>query len=158
MPAAGPTGSGFALARPLYLRPMAQENEVLNRLVPGTMMEALGIRFTLVEPGYVEATMPVDDRTHQPYGILHGGASAALAETIASHGSALLVVGQNKMCVGVELNINHLKSKSEGVVTGKAQILHQGRSTHVWSIDVVDESGSRIAVSRLTVLIKDRKP
>ncbi|MBL7942839.1 MAG: hotdog fold thioesterase [Flavobacteriales bacterium] len=132
------------------------EANTLNGMVSGTLMEALGIRFTRVEAGLVEATMPVDTRTHQPYGILHGGASAALAETVASHGSAVLMHGTDKWCVGVELNINHLKSKTSGTVIGRARILHQGRTTHIWNIDVLDEQENLIAVSRLTVLIRDK--
>lgn len=122
-----------------------------------TMMGALGIEFTKVEKGYIEATMPVDKRTHQPYGLLHGGASAALAETIASFGSHFLVEEEGALCVGVELNINHIKSKRNGHVTGKAKILHQGRSSHVWSIEISDEKGDLIAISRLTVMVKRKK-
>ena len=117
-------------------------------------MGALGIEFTKVENGYIEATMPVDHRTHQPYGLLHGGASAALAETIGSFGSHILVGNAGGLAVGVELNINHLKSKRHGIVTGKAKILHAGKSTHVWNIEIVDEENTLLAVSRLTVMVK----
>jgi uncharacterized protein (TIGR00369 family) len=98
--------------------------------------------------------MPVDARTHQPYGLLHGGASAALAETIGSFGSHLLVEKEGGIAVGVELNINHLKSKRHGLVTGKGTIIHQGRSSHVWNIEICDENGGLLAVSRLTVMVK----
>jgi 1,4-dihydroxy-2-naphthoyl-CoA hydrolase len=98
--------------------------------------------------------MPVDHRTHQPYGLLHGGASAALAETLGSYGSHVLVGDAGGIGVGVELNINHLKSKRHGFVTGKAKILHQGKSTHVWNIDILDEEDVLLATSRLTVMVK----
>lgn len=126
----------------------------VNELRASTLMGALGMEITVIEPGYVEATMPVDHRTHQPYGLLHGGASAALAETLGSFGSHVLVEKEGGLAVGVELNINHLKSKRHGVVTGKAKILHQGKSSHVWNIEIVDEEGNLLAVSRLTVMVK----
>jgi 1,4-dihydroxy-2-naphthoyl-CoA hydrolase len=119
-----------------------------------TLMGSLGIRFTKIENGYLEATMPVDHRTHQPYGLLHGGASAALAETIGSYGSQILAENDGGICVGVELNINHIKSKRHGVVTGKGKCLHRGSSSHVWSIEIVDENDQLLAISRLTVLVK----
>jgi 1,4-dihydroxy-2-naphthoyl-CoA hydrolase len=128
--------------------------EKANALSSSTLLGALGIVFTKVESGYIEATMPVDHRTHQPYGLLHGGASAALAETLGSFGSHLLVAEKGGMAVGVELNINHLKSKRNGFVKGVAKILHEGKSLHIWNIDVLDEEGKTLAVSRLTVMIK----
>ncbi|MFN9391702.1 MAG: PaaI family thioesterase [Flavobacteriales bacterium] len=127
----------------------------VHEMVGSTMLGALGIRFTRIRPGYLEATMPVDDRTRQPYGLLHGGASAALAETLGSFGSHLLVQDSGGLAVGVELNINHLKSKRGGEVTGKATILHQGKRTHVWNIEIADEEGHTVAVSRLTVMIRE---
>jgi len=126
----------------------------VNTLNKSTLMGALGIEFTKTDIGYLEATMPVDERTHQPYGLLHGGASAALAETLGSFGSHMLVHDLGGMAVGVELNINHLKSKRHGYVTGKARIIHQGKSSHVWNIEIVDEDLQLLAVSRLTVMIK----
>lgn len=132
-------------------------NDILahvNKMTDSTLMGSLGIEFIKVENGYLEATMPVDHRTHQPYGLLHGGASAALAETLGSFGSHVLVADSGGMAVGVELNINHLKSKRHGKVTGIARILHQGKSSHVWNIDIVDEEKQLLAVSRLTVMIK----
>lgn len=137
--------------------PMDEKLKQVNAYSEKTLMGALGIVFTKLEKGYIEATMPVDHRTHQPYGLLHGGASAALAETIGSYGSHLLVEEEGGICVGVELNINHLKSKKSGTVTGKAKILHEGRSSHVWSIEIVDEENNLIAISRLTVMVKRKK-
>ncbi len=119
-----------------------------------TLIGTLGIVFTKISDGLVEATMPVDSRTHQPLGLLHGGASAALAETIGSYGSHLLVMANGGTCMGVELNINHLRSKRHGMVWGKAKIIHQGKSTHVWGIEIVDEENNLIAISRLTVIVK----
>lgn len=125
-----------------------------NALSDKTMLGALGIEFTVIKEGYLEATMPVDHRTQQPYGLLHGGASAALAETLGSYGSHLIAEAHGGICVGVELNINHLKSKRSGIVTGRASILHQGRSLHVWNIEIVDEESNLLAISRLTVMVK----
>ncbi|MEY3397850.1 MAG: hypothetical protein RL220_444 [Bacteroidota bacterium] len=133
---------------------MNDKLQQLAKLRDNTLMEALGMEFTHIENGHVEARMPVDRRTHQPYGVLHGGASAALAETLGSFGSHMLVMEQGGTAYGVELNINHLKSVRHGWVTGVARILQQGKSIHVWDIDIFNEAGDRIAVSRLTVAIK----
>jgi 1,4-dihydroxy-2-naphthoyl-CoA hydrolase len=97
--------------------------------------------------------MPVDSRTHQPYGMLHGGASVVLAETLGSIGSHFLVKDEGKAAVGVEVNANHLKSVVSGWVYGEAQIVHRGRKLHVWSIDLKNEDGEIICTSRLTVMI-----
>jgi 1,4-dihydroxy-2-naphthoyl-CoA hydrolase len=142
---------------PLYFCGMSSTIESANEFSKNTLLGSLGIEFTHLEPGHVEATMPVDARTHQPYGLLHGGASAALAETIGSYGSHLLVAPLGGIGVGVELNINHCKSKRHGWVKGIARILHKGKSTHVWDIRIVDEENQTIAVSRLTVMIKSAK-
>lgn len=140
-----------------YLRPMIFDLDTANTFSENTLLGALGMQFTVLQEGYVEATMPVDPRTHQPYGLLHGGASAALAETIGSYGSALLVHPIGGIAVGVELNINHIKSKRSGTVTGCAKLIHRGSNTHVWNIEIVDEERNVLAVSRLTVLIKKSK-
>ena len=131
--------------------------EKANWYSENTMLGALGIRITHIAEGHVEATMPVDHRTHQPYGQLHGGASAALAETIASIGSQV-IAGSEAHVVGVELNINHQRAKREDEVTGIARIVHTGRSTHIWNIEIMDEEKKLIAVSRLTVLVKTKQP
>jgi 1,4-dihydroxy-2-naphthoyl-CoA hydrolase len=128
-----------------------------NALSDSTLLGALGIEFTHIAAGHIEATMPVDHRTQQPYGLLHGGASAALAETLGSYGSHLLAHEKGGIAVGVELNINHVKSKRNGMVTGIAKILHQGRTIHIWNIDIVDEEKQLIASSRLTVMVKEKK-
>ena len=97
--------------------------------------------------------MPVDSRTHQPYGMLHGGASVVLAETLGSVGSHFLVKDDGKAAVGIEVNANHLKSIRKGWVYGEANIVHRGGKLHVWSIDIKNEAGELICTSRLTVMI-----
>ena len=121
------------------------------------MAAAIGIEFVELTKDKVIATMPVDDRTKQPFGLLHGGASAALAETLASTGAFLNIDGETQAAVGVELNINHLRAKTEGIVTGTATPLHRGRRTHVWDIRIEDEQARLVAVSRLTLAIVDRR-
>lgn len=118
-----------------------------------TLIETLGIKITEIEEGRVVATMPVDGRTHQPFGILHGGASVALAETVASFGSYYLVDQETESCAGLEINANHIKGKREGTVTAIATILHRGRTTMVWDIKIVDEEQNLICVSRCTVAV-----
>ncbi|MEN9348809.1 MAG: hypothetical protein RLZZ77_2320 [Bacteroidota bacterium] len=147
-----------AKVTPTFSNNMTEQEiiEKVNAFSEKTLMKSLGIVFTRCEKGHVEATMPVDERTHQPYGLLHGGASAALAETLGSYGSHMLVQEQGGLAVGVELNINHLKSKRHGLVTGVAKILHQGKSSHVWNIEVLDEEKTLLAISRLTVMIKSK--
>ncbi|TVR82550.1 MAG: PaaI family thioesterase [Chitinophagaceae bacterium] len=120
-------------------------------------MEHLGIEYTIAEEGYLEATMPVDKRTHQPMGLLHGGASAALAESLGSAGSTMLVNLEEYEIRGVELNINHLRGVREGRVTGKATIVHQGRTTHIWDIKIEDDEQNLVAVSRLTIIVLPRR-
>jgi 1,4-dihydroxy-2-naphthoyl-CoA hydrolase len=131
--------------------------ETANNLSGSTLLGALGIEFTVIENGHIEAIMPVDHRTQQPYGLLHGGASAALAETLGSYGSHLIASESGGIAVGVELNINHVKPKRSGTVTGIAKILHRGKSIHIWNIDIVDEEHLLIASSRLTVMVKEKK-
>jgi 1,4-dihydroxy-2-naphthoyl-CoA hydrolase len=128
-----------------------------NSLSNSTLLGALGIEFTHIERGHIEATMPVDHRTQQPYGLLHGGASAALAETLGSYGSHLIAAENGGIAVGVELNINHVKSKRNGTVTGIATLLHMGKTIHIWNIDIKDEEQQLIASSRLTVMVKEKK-
>jgi uncharacterized protein (TIGR00369 family) len=122
-----------------------------------TLLGALGIEMVEMSEMKVVAKMPVDKRTHQPYGILHGGASAALAETVASVGSFLVAQKNNSIAVGVDLNITHLKSKRHGFVTGIATPIKLGRNIHVWNIDIVDEEGEAIAKAKLTSMIKQAK-
>ncbi len=118
-----------------------------------TMNEFIGIEFTEVGENYLKAKMAVDHRTRQAYGILHGGASVTLAETIGSIGSAMVIDQSKFYCVGVEINANHVRSIKEGFVIGKAVPLHIGSTTHVWDIKIVDEKERLICVCRLTVFI-----
>ena len=128
----------------------------LNALSEHTAMRQLGIEFTEVGPDFVRGTMPVDARTHQPYGLLHGGASVLLAETLGSSAGGMCV-GPDQGVVGIEINANHLAGVREGLVTGTARALHLGRSTQVWDIRIEDERGRLACVSRLTLAVVDRK-
>lgn len=121
-----------------------------------TLAAHLGIVFTALGDDYLEATMPVDNRTHQPYGLLHGGASAALAETLGSVGSALVVDHSAFYTLGIEINANHIKAARNGLVTGRATPVHLGKTLHVWNIHIRDAAQQLICVSRLTVIIKKR--
>jgi 1,4-dihydroxy-2-naphthoyl-CoA hydrolase len=127
--------------------------EKLNQFSIDTMNEMLGIRITEIGENYIKGTMPVDRRTHQAYGILHGGASAALAETLGSIGSVIIVDPEQYICVGVEINANHIRSVRNGLVTGTAVPLHIGASSHVWDIKILDMNEKLVCVSRLTVFI-----
>ena len=124
----------------------------LNALSANTAMEPLGIEFTELGPDFLCATMPVDRRTHQPYGLLHGGASVLLAETLGST-AAMLCVAEGERCVGIEINANHLRAVRDGIVTGTARPLHVGRQTQVWEIRVEDAARRLVCVSRLTVAV-----
>lgn len=118
-----------------------------------TLIEALGIRILTLEKGKVVATMPVDERTRQPFGLLHGGASVALAETVASIGAYELVDKETEGVAGLEINANHVRGKRDGHVTAIASVLHQGKTTMVWDIKIVDEEDKLICVSRCTVAV-----
>lgn len=118
--------------------------------------KVLGIEITSQKDGLVEGTMPVDERTQQPYGILHGGASVVLAETLGSVGSHFIAETEGKLAVGIEVNANHVGQVRSGLVYGKAEILHRGRTLHVWSIEIRDERGRMVCTSRLTVMLVDR--
>ena len=129
--------------------------DTLNGWSEGTLMQPLGIAFTEIGPDYLRGTMPVDARTRQPYGLLHGGASAALAETLGST-AAGMCVGEGEGVVGIEINANHLRGVREGTVTGTARPLHVGRSTQVWEIRIEDERGRLACISRLTLAVVPR--
>ena len=116
----------------------------------------LGMEMVELSRERVVATMPVDDRTRQPFGLLHGGASIALAETVASFGAAIHIDRERFAAVGLEINGNHLRAKSDGSVRATAVPLHLGRSTQVWSIEIVDEEGRLVCVSRCTLAIVPR--
>ena len=125
----------------------------LQPLATNTMGGHLGIEFTEVGEDFLKGRMPVDHRTRQPYGLLHGGASVALAETLGSVGAAMVVNHQQYNAVGLEINANHIRGVREGFVTGIARPLHIGKSTQVWEIRITDERDKLICVSRLTVAI-----
>ncbi len=128
----------------------------LNARSAGTLMETLGIVFTELGDGYLRATMPVDARTHQPYGLLHGGASVVLAETLGSS-AGVLAAGGNAV-VGLEINANHLRAVRSGVVTGTTRPIHIGRSTQVWEIQIEDAAGRAVCISRITLAVLPRPP
>lgn len=129
----------------------------LLTIVNGTMAEFLGIEFTELGEDYLCATMPVDEKTKQPYGLLHGGASCVLAETVGSVASALVIDQSKFICVGLEINANHVRSAKSGLVTATASSLHLGSGTHVWDIRIKDENKQLICVSRLTVAILPKR-
>ncbi len=128
-----------------------------NTLCTNTLVAHLGITFQVDDEGRFCASMPVDARTHQPMGLLHGGATAALAESLGSMASALLIDRSAQGVVGIEVNANHLKGVRSGRVTAVGELVHHGRTTHVWNIRVLDGSGALCAVCRLTNLIIDRR-
>lgn len=121
------------------------------------MVEHLGIVFTEVGEDYLTATLPVDKRTYQPYGLLHGGASLALAETLGSMAAAFCVDRTKQYCVGLEINANHVKSAREGIVTGTTRPIHIGKRTHVWEIKIVNPQNELISISRITMAVIDKK-
>ena len=126
--------------------------EQANQVRANTIVEHLGIEFTEIGADYITATMPVDGRTHQPMGILHGGASVVLAETVGSF-AAQMAAEPGYYCVGLDINANHLKSVRSGVVTGIAKPIHIGRSTQVWEINITNEENKLVCVSRLTMSV-----
>jgi len=122
-----------------------------------TMGEHLGIRFSEVGENYLKGTMPVDHRTIQPYGLLHGGASVALAETLGSVAAAMVIDPEQFICVGQEINANHIRGVRNGLVTGVASPIHLGSSSHVWEIKIYDEVEKLVCISRLTVAILKKR-
>ena len=139
-----------------YIWPEGASLDALNAVSAGTLMQSLGIVFTELGDGYLRATMPVDARTHQPYGLLHGGASVALAETLGSSAGILMAPGQ--AVVGLEINANHLRAVRSGVVTGTARPQHLGRSTQVWDIRIEDAAGKPVCISRITLAVLPQPP
>ncbi|ULQ57910.1 hotdog fold thioesterase [Flavihumibacter rivuli] len=131
--------------------------EQLTALGKGTLGEHLGMEWTEIGPDYLKARMPVDHRTKQPYGLLHGGASVSLAETLGSVGAAMSVDPNKFLAVGLEVNANHIRSARSGYVTGTARPVHRGATTQVWDIRIEDEKGKLVCLSRLTVAILKNK-
>jgi len=131
--------------------------EALQQSLRGTLGETLGIRFVAIGPDYVCGTMPVDDRTRQPHGLLHGGASVALAETLGSTGTTLTLDRERQMCVGQEINANHLRPARSGSVTGTARPVHIGGRSQVWEIRITGEGDQLVCISRLTMAVLERR-
>lgn len=127
--------------------------EELNSMNKGTLMEQLGMEYLEIAEGFVKAKMPVDKRTKQPFNNLHGGASIALAETIASLGSVLLVDLEKFDVRGAAVNSNHIGAVSSGFVYGEARLIHRGDITHVWDTEIKDQEGYRVSVSRITIIV-----
>lgn len=131
--------------------------EHLNALSKNTMAEVIGIEFTGIGEDYLEARMPVDSRTHQPLGLLHGGASVALAETMGSVAAICCVDRQKQYCVGLDINANHVRAVRSGFVKGITRPLHIGKKTHVWEIRIENENGELVCISRITMAVMDKK-
>lgn len=128
----------------------------LEPFSPGTMAEHLGMEWMELGEDYIKIRMPVDNRTKQPYGLLHGGASCALAETVGSVAAHLVIDASKYACVGLEINANHVRSARQGFVTGIATALHLGATTHVWDIKIYDEVNRLICISRLTLAVLNK--
>jgi 1,4-dihydroxy-2-naphthoyl-CoA hydrolase len=136
-----------------------QENitlEALNALSKNTLAERIGIEFTAVGPDFLEAKMPVDSRTQQPFGMLHGGASVSLAETLGSVAATCCVDMERQFCVGLEINANHIRSVRTGYVKGVARPIHIGKKTQVWEIRILNDL-ELICISRITLAVLDKK-
>ncbi|SFE87184.1 1,4-dihydroxy-2-naphthoyl-CoA hydrolase [Chitinophaga sp. CF118] len=129
----------------------------LNDSGKNTMSAHLGMEFTEIGPDYLRIMMPVNHLTRQPYGLLHGGASAALAETVGSVASSLIIDHSKQICVGLDINANHIKGVRDGYVHAIARPLHIGATTHVWDIRICDDHNKLVCISRLTVAIRDKK-
>lgn len=140
---------------PLWKQP--PDLERLNASSRHTLMDALDIRFNACGDDWLSATMPVDARTHQPFGLLHGGASVALAETVGSTAALLTLDTEHELAVGLDINANHLRGVREGRVTGTARALHLGRSTQVWEIRIVDADERLVSIARLTMAVVPRR-
>jgi 1,4-dihydroxy-2-naphthoyl-CoA hydrolase len=129
----------------------------LNRWSANTLAERIGIVFTAIGDDYLEATMPVDSRTHQPFGLLHGGASVALAETMGSVAAQCCLASDDQFCVGLEINANHLKGVRSGVVKGVTRPIHIGKKTQVWEIRISTPDDDLVCISRITMAVLDKK-
>lgn len=132
--------------------------KLMNQASENTLVETLGIEFIEVSPDKVVATMPVTSKVHQPDGVLHGGASAALAETVGSFASFLSIDQDKKIVRGIEISANHIRGVKQGLVTATAIPLHKGRTTHLWEIRIIDEQKKLISLCKLSTIILDKKP
>ena len=131
--------------------------EEINTRARNTLSDHLGIEFTEVGDDFLSATMPIDQRTIQPMGIMHGGASCVLAESVGSAAANYCVDQKTKVCVGLDININHIRSVRSGKVTGIAKPFHLGKTTQVWEIKIFDEQKQLVSISRLTMTVIDKK-
>jgi len=129
----------------------------LNSMTKNTLMDTLNIQYTEVGEDYLVATMPVNEKVHQPMGLLHGGASVALAESVASPASLLFVDPERYEIRGIEISANHLRSKRKGMLTATAKIIHKGTMTHLWEIRIEDEKGNLVSLCKLTNIVIPRK-
>lgn len=129
----------------------------LNKLSANTLVSHLGIEFTEIGIDYISAKMPVDFRTHQPLGLLHGGASVSLAETLGSVAATCCVDPEKQYCVGLEINANHIKSVKQGYVFGITRPVHIGKRTHVWDIRITNEAQELVCTSRITMAVIDKR-
>lgn len=138
----------------IWFKPVTLEELTISRAE--TMVDHIGIVFTSIGDDFLCATMPVDRRTRQPMGIMHGGASCALAETVASIAANFCIDPAQKVCVGLEINTSHVKMVKEGFVTATARPLHLGKSTQLWEVPIVDEEGRLVSTTRLRMAVLDR--
>jgi len=131
--------------------------EMLNEQFNINMTKILGIEYTELGDNFLAGKMPIDERTQQPFGILHGGASVVLAESLGSLASNLIVDQKKQYCVGLDINANHIKGVENGFVYGKATAVHIGKRTHVWQIEIINEKAELVCTSRLTIAVIDKK-
>ena len=131
--------------------------EKINLRTKNTLMKTLGIEYVDIGEDYLTAKMPVTPKVYQPYGQLHGGATAALAESVGSAASNLFIDTKKQLINGIELTINHIKSKREGEVFATAKNIHKGRSTHLWEVRIVDEQNQLISICKMTNIVLDKK-
>ena len=131
--------------------------DMCNAFGKNTLMETLGIQFVDAGEDFLQATMPVNSSVHQPMGLLHGGASVALAESVGSAASMMFVNNVHSEIRGIEISANHLKAKKEGIVTGTARIIHKGGSIHLWEIRITDEAGALISLCKLTNMVLPKR-
>ncbi|MGY5352878.1 PaaI family thioesterase [Wenyingzhuangia sp. IMCC45533] len=130
-----------------------QALEQLNKVTKNTLMETLEIKYTDIGKDYLIATMPVNSKVHQPMGLLHGGATVALAESVGSAASFLFVNPKKYVVKGIEISANHVKSKKDGLLTAKASIIHKGQTTHLWQVEVRDEASDLISLCKITNIV-----
>jgi 1,4-dihydroxy-2-naphthoyl-CoA hydrolase len=140
-----------------HKKDLTLEEIIAHNLNAATMGTHLGMQFVELGVDFLKMSMPVDERTKQPYGLLHGGASCALAETVGSVASALVIDTTKQICVGLEINANHLRAVRSGLIIATASRIHIGSSTHVWDIKIHDENEKLVCISRLTVAILAKK-